>query len=110
MEKAIKRKKLYVILSFVTFALAILFLIPTFIMYSLANYLAIIPFISVSMILCYVNVFVAFAAYDAGVAVKIIPVINELGHDNIRDIAKRIGWRRISTRKFIKKCMKHGYI
>ena len=110
MEKAIKRKKLYVILSVVTFALAMLLLIPAFLMFASAEYLLIIPFAVLSAACCYANVFLAFAAYDAGVAIKLIPVVNELGCDNVREIAERIGWRRISTRKFINKCIKHGYI
>ena len=42
--------------------------------------------------------------------VKIIPVILELGEDNISDIADRICWKRTAVRKYIKNIKKHGYI
>ena len=110
MEKAIKRKNLYTILSIASFVAVVLLLIPAYIMFVNANYMAIIPFLAVAIVLCYVNVFVAFAAYDARVALRVIPVIHELGADNIQAIADKIGWKIVPTKKFIKKCKKHGYV
>ena len=110
MEKAIKRKKLYTALSIATFVIAVLLIIPVYFMYSQENYVAMIPFAVAMVAFCYANVFLAFAAYDTKEALRIIPIANELGCDNIREIASRMGWRRISTRKFITKCKKHGYI
>ena len=110
MEKAIKRKKLYTILSIASFVAVVLLLIPAYIMFVNTNYMAMIPFLAADVVLCYVNVFVAFAAYDARVALNVIPVIHELGADNIQAIAGKIGWNILPTIKFIKKCKKHGCV
>ena len=110
MKKAIKRKKTFTVLAIATFLVAVLLLIPLYFMFSSSNYIAMIPFGVISIISFYANVFFAFAAYDLKVMLRVIPIIDEFGSENVSSIAERIGWRQIATEKFIKKCKKHGYI
>ena len=110
MEKALKRKSRNIILSVLAFVLAAVMFVVAYFMLSKAQYLQLSIFAVISALLCYATVFFAFSAYDAALMVKIIPVILELGEDNISDIADRICWKRTAVRKYIKNIKKHGYI
>ena len=109
MEKALKNKKLYTILSIVSAAVLVISLALAIIFILKEMYYPMIPFAVLSAAGAYCLVFFSFAAFDAKEATKMIPLVEELGFENVREIATRMGWRRVSTRKFLEKCKKHGY-
>ena len=58
----------------------------------------------------YSAVFLLYSAYDRAVAVKLVAIASELGQGNVAEIAERMGWKESLTEKFIKKCIKWGYL
>ncbi len=58
----------------------------------------------------YGAVFLLFSAFDRAIAVRLIPVAEELGADNVAAIAEIFGWREDATAKYIAKCKKWKYL
>ena len=110
MQKALKRKKIYACISVFSFFIATAGFILALITLKAPGYTLLIASSLVSAVFCYVTLFTAFAAYDASVMARILPVVLELGMDNSEQIAERIGWKPKATRKYIDKIKKHGYI
>ena len=110
MEKALKRKSRNAFLAVLAFVFAAVMIALAFLMLSEAKYLQLSICAAVATVFCYATVFFAFSAYDAALMAKIIPVILELGEDNVAGIADCICWKRTAVRKYIKNVKKHGYI
>ena len=110
MEKALRDKKRYKLiwlsslgLAVIAFALAAVFVVNSL-------YYAMAIFAVISAVCFYLFVFFVFAYCDMKEVIRIIPIVRELGEEDIRGIAQGMGWRRIVTRKFIAKYKKMGYI
>ena len=72
------------------------------------NLLAI--FFGISAIGFYGAVFALFAAFDRAIAVRLVPIAEELGVDNVSTIAECFGWSKKATAKYIAKCKKWRYL
>ncbi len=64
----------------------------------------------ISAIGFYGAVFLLFSAFDRAVAVRLIPIAEELGADNVTAISELFGWREDATAKYIAKCKKWRYL
>ena len=58
----------------------------------------------------YGAVFLLFSAFDRAVAVRLIPIAEELGADNVTAISEVFGWREDAVAKYIAKCKKWKYL
>lgn len=74
------------------------------------NYVMLAIFFAISAIGFYGTVFLLFAAFDRAIAVRLIPVAEELGVDNVGAIAEVFGWREDACAKYIAKCKKWRYL
>ena len=110
MEKAIKNKKFFLIMGIISSFVAISSAIISWILVGAEAYIPLIPLFAVSAYGFYSAPFYFFYAHDAKEVIRLIPVIEKHGIDNIRSIAADMGWRRNVTRAFIKKSKKRGYI
>ena len=64
----------------------------------------------ISAISLYGAVFLLFSAFDRAVAVRIIPIAEKLGPDNVTAISKVFGWQDSTTEKYVAKCRKWEYL
>ena len=74
------------------------------------DYVMLAVFFVISAIGFYSTVFILFAAFDRAIAVRLIPVAEELGADNVTAIAEIFGWREDACKKYIAKCKKWKYL
>ena len=74
------------------------------------DYVMLAIFFAISAIGFYSTVFLLFAAFDRAIAVRLIPVAEELGTDNVKAIAEVFGWREDACAKYITKCKKWKYL
>ena len=74
------------------------------------EYKLLVIFFAISAICIYVAVFMFFAAVDRTVAVRLIPVAEELGIDSVDAIAEHFCWSKKATAKYIAKCKKWRYL
>ena len=87
-----------------------LFIVLTEVFLSVGICVATFIMLTLAAVFCYAAVFAAFSAYDRAVALRLAPVVSDVGVDNIDEIAMRMSWKREATEKIIKKCRKKGYI
>ena len=109
MEKALKNKRLFTVISIASTALAVLGMVGAWLFLSNAMYYGMLAMALVSAIGVYLAVFFSFAAFDAKQAVKVTEIVNEIGTTDVSAIAEAMMWREKATEKFVKKCKKHGY-
>ncbi len=64
----------------------------------------------ISAIAFYGTVFLLFSAFDRAIAVRLIPIAEKLGPDNVTAISKVFGWREDATAKYVAKCRKWEYL
>ena len=105
-----KAKLIYTVISAVSAILMLVFIILTEVFLNGESYVAMFIMLALAMIFCYVAIFTAFSAYDRGVALRLVPVVREIGIDNISEVAWKMSWKPVAAEKFIKKCRKWGYI
>ena len=74
------------------------------------EYILLAIFFGISAVGFYGAVFALFAAFDRAIAVRLIPIAEELGVDNVSAIAECFGWRKKVTAKYIAKCKKWRYL
>ena len=58
----------------------------------------------------YGAVFLLLSAIDRAIAIRLIPVAQMLGTDNVTEIAESLGWREDACAKYIAKCKKWKYL
>ena len=74
------------------------------------SYLWLVIFFIFSAVGLYGAVFLLFSAFDRAVAVRLIPIAEELGADNVTAISEVFGWQDSTTEKYVTKCRKWEYL
>ncbi len=109
-EKAKKDKKFFALLGAGAFAAAVISAVIVIILVLKQNYLPMWFLLAISAAGFYATPFLGFAAVDRNSVIILLRAADELGANSVSDIAARLGWKENATEKFIKKCVKWGYI
>ncbi len=74
------------------------------------NYLLIAITFVISAVGFYGAVFLLFSSFDRAVAMRLIPIAEEFGVDNVSTVAEVLGWREDAVAKYVAKCKKWRYL
>lgn len=110
MEKALKRRKLYTVITILGAITAIGSMVGAILFLESAMYYGMLAFAIACAICVYCVVFCSFAAFDAKQAIKVIGLVNEIGSIDVSAISEGMKWRKSATEKIINKYKKHGYL
>jgi len=114
MRKAKKDKRRSLLLSFCSFAVAVALTLLALMCLKEAMYAVMLGFAILSAVGYYFSVFRFFRYLDAKAAIDLLYVMNvgntERKPMKLSDISSAMGWKNKSTRSFIEKCKKRGYI
>ena len=114
MKKALRDKRIAFWVSFfsLVFAAALTFLAVLCLKETL--YVAMVAFALVSAVFYYVFVFKVYSFLDAKSAVRLLEIMKFSGDDSqlmkITEISKAMGWQIKTTKRFIERCRRKGYI
>ena len=110
LKRAKNARLLYIILGAVCAAVGVVSLIPVNHFMDAQSYLWLTVFFVISAAGFYGAVFLLFSAFDRAIAIRLIPVAEELGMDNVSAISEVFGWREDACAKYIEKCRKWKYL
>ena len=114
MEKAIRKKRIAIAVSLLSFVFALGLTALSFMCIKEPYYLVMAIAAVLAVVFYYVAVHSFFKFIDMRATVELIDIINSAQRRrvqiNISEISAEMGWRNETTVKFINKCRKKGYI
>ena len=114
MEKAQKNRRYLLIAGAAACGVAVVTTALVVVLWYKTLYVFMGVMLALSVAAIYAIPFTFFAAHEAALAIKIIPVFEENGElseaERIEKTAGDIGWKTVATEKFIRKCQKRKYI
>ena len=114
MEKAKNVRRIFLIAGAVSCAISVVTMALVVVLWYKTLYVFMGVILALSIASIYAIPFTFFAAHEAALAVRIIPVFEsnrELsGAERIEKTAEDIGWKTAATEKFLQKCKKKHYV
>ena len=114
MEKAQKNWRYLLIAGTLSCAVAVISTALVAFFWLKSSYVVMAIMLFLSVVSIYSILFCFFAAHEAALAVRIIPIFMEnceySDTDRIDMVSRKIGWKDSATDRFLLKCKKRGYI
>ena len=114
MKKALRDKRIAFWVSFFSFIFASGLTFLSVLCLKETLYVAMAVFALISAIFYYIFVFKVYAFLDAKSAVKLLEIMKFSGDDSqlmkITSISKAMGWQVKTTKRFVERCRRKGYI
>ncbi len=114
MEKALRDKKRAIVLCVIFFVIALSLTVAAILSARERLYVTMALFAVCSSVFYYFAVFAIFRFLDARAAIDMLDILSCSGKGRgalkISELSEAMGWKSKTTRRFIEKCIKKGYI
>ncbi len=114
MEKAQSERRIFLIAGAASCVVSVVTMALVVVLWYKTLYVFMGVMLALSIASIYAIPFTFFAAHEAALAMRIIPIFESNGElpdsERIEKTAEDIGWKTAATEKFLRKCKKRHYI